>query len=315
MQRNLKDNILLYLKGLAMGGADVIPGVSGGTIAFISGIYEELLDSIKAFDVEALKLLTSFKLKALWKHINGNFLIVLLSGIATSIIAFAQLILHLIESYPIFVWSFFFGLIVISSVTISKKISKWSFGVIFWFLIGGVAAYFITAATPATTPTALWFIFLSGVVAITAMILPGISGSFILLIMGKYEYILRALKDLNYLVIGFFAAGCIVGLLSFTRAISWFLSKYHDMAVGLLAGFMVGSLYKIWPWKKVVQFRMNSAGEQIPFIESNVWPHYYHKLTGQDPQILLALLFMAVGVGIIVFIEKLAHTTIKYKKK
>ena len=306
---------MLFLKGLAMGSADIIPGVSGGTIAFITGIYEELLDSIKAFDLTAVKLLSSFKIAQLWKHVNGNFLLVLVSGVALSIVIFAQVITRLIELYPIYVWSFFFGLIVISSITVSRQINKWSLGVIVAFVVGIAAAYIITSSTPASTPTAWWFIFLSGMIAITAMILPGISGSFILLIMGKYEYILRALKDLNYLVIGFFVAGCVVGLLSFSRAISWFLKRYHNLTIGLLAGFMVGSLYKIWPWKRVVQYRLNSAGDQIPFIESNVWPQYYLKLTGQDPQVLAALLFIALGVAVVVFIEKIAHTNLKYLKK
>lgn len=315
MAKKAKDYFLLYFKGVAMGGADVIPGVSGGTIAFITGIYEELLSAIKSCDFEALKLLASFKIAAFWKHVNGNFLLALLAGIATSIIALAGLITHLLENYPIFVWSFFFGLIIISSITISRAIRQWSFGVIIAFIFGIGSAYLITASTPATTPTALWFIFLSGVVAIVAMILPGISGSFILLIMGKYEYVLRALRDMNYVVIIFFIAGCIVGLLTFTRAISWFLKKYHNMAIGLLSGFMVGSLYKIWPWKRVLQYRLNSDGEQIPFIESNVWPQYYHKLTGQDPQVLMALLFIALGVAVVVFIEKIAHTSLKYQKR
>lgn len=298
-----------------MGSADVIPGVSGGTIAFITGIYEELLDSIKAFDLTAFRLLTAFEIKKLWQHINGNFLVALLTGIGVSIIIFAQVITRLLELYPIYVWSFFFGLIIISSITIARQIKSWSPGVIVAFVVGLASAYLIVSSTPATTPTAWWFIILSGMVAITAMILPGISGSFILLIMGKYEYVLRALKDLNYLVIVLFAGGCVIGLLSFSRAISWFLKKYHNMAIGLLSGFMVGSLYKIWPWKRVVQFRLNSAGQQVPFIESNVWPQYYHKLTGQDPQVLFALLFIALGFGVVVVIEKIAHTSIKYKKK
>ncbi len=296
-----------------MGSADVIPGVSGGTIAFISGIYQELLDAIKSFDLTALRLISRFKIKELWRHVNGSFLIVLLSGVGVSVIIFAQVITRLLELYPIYVWSFFFGLIIISSITIARQIKEWSPGVIIAFVVGLASAYVIVSSTPATTPTTWWFIFISGMVAITAMILPGISGSFILLIMGKYEYILRALKDLNYAVIALFAAGCVVGLLSFSRAISWLLKSYHNMAIGLLSGFMVGSLYKIWPWKKVVQYRLNSAGDQVPFIESNVWPHYYHKLTGQDPQILFALLFIALGFGVVVLIEKIAHSSTKNK--
>ena len=304
--RNFKDWVLLYLKGLAMGGADVVPGVSGGTIAFITGIYEELIHSIRSFDAAAIRLLLSFKFRQFWKAVNGSFMMVLLLGIATSIISLARLITFLLQEFPIQVWSFFFGLIVISALSVGTQIKERNWKTITIGIVGIAIAYFITSATPAVTPEALWFIFISGMVAICAMILPGISGSFILLIFGKYQYILTALHNVNIEVIGVFVLGCIVGIVSFARIISWLLYHYHDLTIALLAGFMIGSLYKIWPWKLTTQYRVNSNGEQVPFLEENILPTEYLELTGNSPLILYALFFMALGFFIIVIIEKIA---------
>ncbi|MDF9794751.1 putative membrane protein [Catalinimonas alkaloidigena] len=305
MQR-LRNYIQLFLKGVAMGGADVVPGVSGGTIAFITGIYGTLLDSIKSFNLEAIQLLLKFKIKPLWEHVNGSFLLTLLSGIALSIITLAQLIHIFLENYPIQLWSFFFGLVIIAAVSVSREIKNWSVGVIIAGGLGIVIAFIITLATPAETPTASWFVFLSGAVAICAMILPGISGSFILLILGKYAYILEAVNERDLGVIAIFGVGCIIGLLSFARIISWLLHKFHDVAVALLAGFMIGSLNKIWPWKEVVQTRVNSKGEEVPFITENVLPGEYLEATSMDPLLWQALLFMLLGIGIVVFLEQFA---------
>ncbi|MEK6481472.1 DUF368 domain-containing protein [Catalinimonas sp. 4WD22] len=305
MQR-LRNYIQLFLKGVAMGGADVVPGVSGGTIAFITGIYGTLLDTIKSFDLEAVQLLLKFKIKALWEHVNGSFLLTLLSGIALSIITLAKLIHIFLENYPIQLWSFFFGLVIIAAVSVSREIKNWSVGAIIAGLLGIVIAFVITLATPAETPTASWFIFLSGAVAICAMILPGISGSFILLILGKYAYILEAVNERELGIIAVFGIGCVVGLLSFARVISWLLHKFHDVAVALLAGFMIGSLNKIWPWKEVVQTRINSKGEEVPFITENVLPGAYLEATSMDPLLWQALLFMLLGIGIVVFLEQFA---------
>lgn len=289
-----------------MGSADVVPGVSGGTIAFITGIYGTLLDSIKSFDVEAVRLLLRFRLKQFWQHINGSFLLVLLSGIALSIITFAKLIHYLLEYYPIQLWSFFFGLVVIAAVSVSREIKQWKVGVIISAILGIVIAFLITLATPAETPTANWFIFLSGAIAICAMILPGISGSFILLILGKYAYILEAVNERDLGVIAVFGIGCVVGLLTFARVISWLLHKFHDVAVALLAGFMIGSLNKIWPWKEVLQTRINSKGEEEPFITKNVWPGEYLEATAMEPLVWQAIAFMLLGIGIVVFLEQFA---------
>ncbi len=306
--RSLKDYVLLFLKGMGMGSADVVPGVSGGTIAFITGIYEEFLDSIKSFDKDAIQLLLSGRFVDFWRHINGRFLITLFGGIFLSILSFAKLIHYLLNEHPIELWSFFFGLIIISALLVTRQIKKWSLIVAIAGISGIVIAYFITSATPATTPDNYFFIFLSGAIAICAMILPGISGSFILLILGKYEFIIESVKDMNILVILVFGIGCAVGLLSFSRFVSWLLRHYHDITVALLAGFMLGSLNKIWPWKETLTTRTNSKGEVVPLIQQNLWPTEYMEKVG-EPMILSAILFFALGILIIIAIEKIAQYT------
>ena len=233
--------------------ADIVPGVSGGTIAFITGIYEELINSIKAVDLEALKLLLSGKFAAFWSKINGGFLIVLLLGILTSILSLARIITNLLANHPIQLWSFFFGLIAISALVVSRDIHRWNITVVLGVLVGGIAAYLITEAVPAETPNSLPLIFLSGAVAICAMILPGISGSFILLILGKYTFILTAIKEFQLGTLLVFSLGCLLGLMTFSRLISWLFEKYRNLTIAVLAGFMVGSLNKVWPWKKTVE--------------------------------------------------------------
>lgn len=304
--QTIQDYLKLFLKGVAMGGADVVPGVSGGTIAFITGIYETLLNAIKSVDAEAFRLLLQFRIADLWKHINGGFLITLLGGIILSIITFAQVIHFLLDNYPIQLWSFFFGLVVISAISVTREIYQWSAGVVIAGLAGIAIAYWVTEATPGETPEALWFIFLSGAIAICAMILPGISGSFILLIMGKYTYILEAVNERNFVVVGVFAIGCIVGILSFARVISWLLKNYHNMAIALLAGFMIGSLNKIWPWKMVASTRINSSGEEVPFLTKNVLPASYEQITGDPSFLWQAMLFAILGVAIVVVLEQVA---------
>lgn len=304
-QRGFKENILLFLKGIGMGGADVVPGVSGGTIAFITGIYEELLESIKKVDLTALRYFFSFQIKKFWSHINGNFLVILLSGIFLSLLTLSRLISYLLLEYPILIWSFFFGLIVISSISVGREIKSWDLKVVIAGILGIVIAYYVTIATPAETSTELWFIFISGAIAICAMILPGISGSFILLILGKYEYVLNAVRDFNIPVIVVFGIGCVVGILSFARLISWLLKNYHNTALALLAGFMVGSLNKIWPWKIVVEYRIDSDGIEIPLIERNIMPGEYAQSVG-DPQTLWAILFIALGILLVIALEVIA---------
>lgn len=303
--KGIKDYILLYLKGIAMGSADVVPGVSGGTIAFITGIYETLLNSIRSIDLEALSYLRKFQIKQLWEHVNGNFLLVLLLGIATSVLTLAKVITTLLADHPIQVWSFFFGLIVISALIILREVKKWNIGVIIAIVLGIVAAYFITSATPAQTPESSWFLFIAGAVAICAMILPGISGSFILLLFGKYEYVLTAIKDFKITDIIFFALGCLVGILSFARLVSWLFNKYHNLTIGVLSGFMIGSLNKVWPWKETVETYIDRHNEVQPLYEINVLPNDYYIKTGLEPHFLEALGFAAAGFLIVLFVDRL----------
>jgi len=298
-----KNYLLLVLRGCAMGAADVIPGVSGGTIAFITGIYEELINSIRSIDLQALHLLGTFKLKEFWKHINGNFLISVIIGVAISIFSLAKLMKYLLETHPLYIWSFFFGLIIISALMVSKEVKKWDLFTITSLIVGAIIAYTITVLTPTSTPETWWFIILSGAIAICAMILPGISGAFILLLLGKYEFIITAVSEFNIPVLITFLVGAVAGIISFSHLLSWLLKNYHGMTVSLLTGFMVGSLNKIWPWKISDTELINGA----PFdIEKNVLPKAYEQATGSDPLIWQALLMCIIGILLIWGIEKLA---------
>lgn len=289
-----------------MGAADVVPGVSGGTIAFITGIYEELLNSIKSIDKNAIQTLFRMQFGAFWKIINGNFLVAVLLGIATSIISLAKLVTTLLEEHPIHVWSFFFGLILISSPLVLREIKKWNLAAVFSLLFGIGISYALTILTPSQTPEGLWFIYLAGALAICAMILPGISGAFILLLLGKYEFIINALIQFNFPVILVFGLGCITGLLFFSRILSWILKNYHTVTIALLAGFMLGSLNKVWPWKEVISYRFNSAGEQIPAFDKSILPGTYLEKVNEDPQVFQAILMMALGILLVVIMEKIA---------
>lgn len=295
-----------------MGAADVVPGVSGGTVAFITGIYEELIGSLKSIDVESIRLLTKFKIAEFWSKINGSFLIVLLSGIVTSLISLARLMTYLLDNHPIIIWSFFFGLILVSSPLILRDITKWSLGSALSFITGIVVAYLITVLSPTETPTNFLFIFFCGALAICAMILPGISGAFILLLIGKYEYMITALIEMNIPVILIFVLGCFLGLVGFSRFLSWILTHYRFPTLALLAGFMIGSLNKVWPWKQVISYRLNHDGMQVPAFDRSILPWDYFNVTGQDPQVFKAILFAALGVFLVVAIEKVA-TMLKTK--
>ena len=238
---SIKQQVLLFLKGIGMGSADLVPGVSGGTIAFITGIYEELVDSIRSIDLNALQLLLKGRVLEFWKAINGSFLFTVFSGILIALLSLARLFSFILENYPIQMWSFFAGLILISAIVVLRKIGSYSPWLILGGILGLVIGFLVTRFTPSQTPEEIWFIFLTGVIAITAMIMPGISGSFILVILGKYEFILNAVKEFKFSDLLVFVVGCIVGLLSFSRVISWTFRKFHDITVAVLSGFMIGS--------------------------------------------------------------------------
>lgn len=289
-----------------MGAADVVPGVSGGTVAFITGIYEELINSLKSIDVEAIRLLTQFQIADFWKKINGSFLITVLGGIVTSLISLARLMTYLLDNHPILIWSFFFGLILVSSPLILRDITKWSLGSVLSFIAGIIIAYLITILSPTETPTNYPFIFFCGALAICAMILPGISGAFILLLIGKYEYMITALTEMNIPVVIVFVLGCFLGLLGFSRFLSWILTHFRFPTLALLGGFMIGSLNKVWPWKQVISFRLNHEGVQVPAFDKSILPWDYFSKTGQDPLVFKAILCAALGVFLVVAIEKTA---------
>jgi putative membrane protein len=289
-----------------MGAADVVPGVSGGTVAFITGIYEELIQSIKSIDLNAIKLLLRFQIAEFWKLINGNFLITLVAGIFVSLLSLSKLMLYLLEHHPISIWSFFFGLILISTPLILRDVKKWNVSAVISFVVGAVLAYWITIVSPAETPNNLFFIFCCGAIAICAMILPGISGAFILLLLGKYEFMITALTEFNIPIILVFITGCVLGLLGFSHFLNWILKHYRYATLALLAGFMLGSLNKVWPWKEVVAYRLNSAGEQVAAFDRSIAPWDYLATTGQEPQVLKAILFAMLGIILVIGIEKTA---------
>ncbi|MFI3263748.1 MAG: DUF368 domain-containing protein [Rikenellaceae bacterium] len=309
MARGVKEYIQIALKGCAMGAADVVPGVSGGTIAFISGIYEELIGSIKSVDLEAIKLLLRFQFKELWQKVNGNFLSAVLCGIVLSVLSLAKVMTYLLENHPIMIWSFFFGLIIASSMLIFKEIKNFNLVSAASITVGVVVAYFITVLSPAQTPNDWWFILLCGAIAICAMILPGVSGSFILLLMGKYLYILNALSNFEIATILLFIAGAAIGIVSFSHILSWLLKNFHTATVSLLTGFMIGSLNKVWPWKEVLETTLNSHGETIPLVQHNITPMQYESISGEPSMLIMAVVMAIVGFLTIYVIEKIGHNT------
>ena len=294
MERRIKDYAVLTLKGMAMGAADVVPGVSGGTIAFIAGIYDELINSIKSINMHSLKLLFTGKIAAFWKAVNGNFLFALLLGIAISVFSLAKLITYLLLNEPVLVWSFFFGLVLASTWFVTKDIKGWNWKTVAGFVGGAVIAYYITVATPAETSTNLMFIFLCGAIAICAMILPGISCSFILVLLGKYFYVMEAVKTLDLVVLGVFAFGAALGITSFSRVLSYALKNFRNITLSVLSGFMLGSLNKVWPWKEVE--KLVSDGHEV-MIEHNIAP---------NTEVAEAVVLMLIGFILVYVLEKIS---------
>ena len=301
MQRRLIDYILISVKGMAMGAADVVPGVSGGTIAFISGIYEELIMSINNFNFSLLKTFKKNGFMAAWKQLNGNFLLALIIGIAISILSLVKSIKWLLENEPILLWSFFFGLVLASIFFVGKQISKWSIATILLLILGAFLAYYITILPPLGNNNSYWFLFLSGALAICAMILPGISGAFILVLLGAYKPVITAVDDRDIKTIVILGLGAIVGLLSFSKLLKWLFNHYRNHTLAVLTGFILGSLNKIWPWKEVITFRLNSHNEKVPLLEKSISPFSYEG----DNQIILSIGLMIIGFLTIIILEKL----------
>ena len=303
MKRSLKEYVVISLKGMAMGAADVVPGVSGGTIAFISGIYEELLNSISSFNFSLINVFKNEGFKSVWIKVNGNFLVSLFVGILISVLSLAKLIESMLENHPIVIWSFFFGLVLASIIYIGKQITKWTKGSFLCLILGAILAFYITTLNPMVSAnSSLWFLFFAGMIAICAMILPGISGSFILVLLGAYKPILNALNTKDFVSIIIFLVGAILGLLSFSRILKWLFSTYKNYTLSILTGFIIGSLNKIWPWKETISWRTNSKGMEVPFNTASVSPFSFEG----DNQLLVSIFLMLIGFGLIILLEKLA---------
>ncbi len=302
MNRTIKDFVVIGLKGMAMGAADVVPGVSGGTIAFISGIYEELLTSISNVNFSLIKTLKSQGIKAAWKQVNGSFLVSLFIGIFVSVVSLAKAIKWMLENEPILIWSFFFGLVLASIIYIAKQIEKWNVFTFVLLVLGAILAYYITTLNPLVTEnSSSLFLFLAAALAICAMILPGISGAFILVLLGAYKPVLAAVNNRDFTTIAIVGAGAIVGLLTFSRILKWLFTNFKNYTLAVLTGFIIGSLNKIWPWKETLTWRTNSHGVKVPLNQQSISPFSF-----ENNQLLLAIVLAVVGFGLILLLEKLA---------
>ena len=314
-----KPKFNVALRGLAMGMAEVVPGVSGGTIAFITGIYERLIDAIKAVSSIPVGVLKREGLKGLWTHIDGNFLVALAVGMMLGILVGVLGISYLLEHYPPIIWGFFFGLIIASVIYIGRQVKRWTSKEILFLIAGTFIAYYITIISPAQGSHHPIFVFLSGAIAICALILPGISGSFILLLLGMYSVILHAAKDVvsdqsasAVLIMGVFMLGCVTGLFLFSNVLSWTFKRFRYPTLALLTGFMLGSLNRIWPWRNATSWLDKSSGLHVEMIngdpenfhlltEANVWPVHYQGA----PMVLGACLAFMGGLLLVLLFSRL----------
>lgn len=301
---SLKAAGILLLKGLCMGSADVIPGVSGGTVALITGIYEDLIQALKSFDATAVKKVLNLDLTGALAGVHIRFLMCLLAGIGIAIVSFARLLNYLLNHYPTFTWSLFFGLIAASILVVSRQVAIWTAGAGISLVLGSVAGALIVNLIPMSTPDALWFIFLCGIIAICAMILPGISGAFILLILGKYEFITATLKNpfepQQLMIIIVFCLGCLIGLLSFARLLNYLLKNFRPLTLAFLTGLMAGSIKKIWPWKEIIETKLIGGNPRIIW-GANKMPETL------NTEVLIALGFATCGFIAVLIIERLAR--------
>lgn len=315
MSADIKRFLLLFARGLAMGAADVVPGVSGGTIAFITGIYQELIDSLRAIGPQTLVTLYRRGVAAAWQEINGSFLVAVFLGVAVSLFSLASVIELALSSYPIMVWSFFWGLIVASIWHLAKQITPVRWPLLLWFGLGALVALLISIARPTELPGHWWVMMLGGSVAICAMILPGISGSFILLLLGLYTVFIQALSDINLVLLLSFAVGAGCGLLLFARFLSWLLASFYQATLAVLTGFLLGSLNVIWPWKQVIETRLDRHGELIPVVQKNLAPWQYEALVGQTSQWVPAILFALLGFALVLMLEFVSKPALNEQSK
>lgn len=301
MKRTFKDYLVLGAKGFCMGASDVVPGVSGGTMAFILGIYDELIYAIKSFDLKCLQLLFTLKLRDLMDRISWQFLVAVVIGIFTAVFSLARVLAWLLENRPVLIWSFFFGLVLASVLIVSRRIGQWKPKTFICLAGGIIGTYYLVGLVPVSTPNAWWFLFLSGGIAICAMILPGISGSFILVLLGKYKYVLEAVNQRDFLVLLLVGAGAVVGIIAFSRILGWLLRRYHDPTVAVLTGLMLGSLRKVWPWKENVETITDANGNIVPLLQSNILPGQWNM------EVTAAISLMALGLMVVLILDWLAN--------
>jgi putative membrane protein len=315
MQRSFFSYLTIIFKGIAMGAADVVPGVSGGTIAFISGIYEELIESIDKINLGVFKVWKTDGFKTAWNSINGTFLVALFSGIAISILSLAKLIKWLLHNEPVLLWSFFFGLVLASILYIAKQIKNWSALVFVAIVLTSILSYYITLAEPFASPDSPYYLLFCGFIAIIAMILPGVSGAFILLILGAYQTAIDTINNLRdglftgnmelfkeaFINFSLLALGAIVGIKVFSKLLNWMFKHKKNLTLAILTGFMIGSLNKIWPWKEVLSTRVNSEGIKVPLLEKSILPTNFDG----DSQLLMASVFIIIGFFTILLLERL----------
>ncbi|MCM2973001.1 DUF368 domain-containing protein [Larsenimonas suaedae] len=291
--------LTLYLKGAGMGAADAVPGVSGGTIAFITGIYEELIHTIRRFGPEAIGVWREGGTLRMLEFLNFGFLIPLMLGILTSLVTVAHLVTYLMDAYPLLLNAFFFGLVLASAYVVARRLTHWNPAHLVALVAGVALAYYLPSLLPAGNDGG-WMLFIAGAIAISAMLLPGVSGSFLLLTMGMYGTVMGGIKSFDLMLIVKFALGCLVGLFTFSRVLSWLFKHHHAMTLQLLIGFILGSLPTLWPWKTLSAYRLADNGDKIPLDHQLLWPNHYGAVTGSDPQWVLAFALMAVGVALVV---------------
>lgn len=308
----MKDYLLNFTKGLAMGAANVIPGVSGGTIALITGIFQKIIDSIKSFNITALRLLFTGKFKEFVKYTNLYFLITVFSGAVISIFSLAKVLEYLFNNYPIPVWAYFFGLILASVFYVGKTVDKWSFSIILFFILGTAIAILISLLNPAKENDSILYLFICGVIAACSMILPGLSGSFVLILLGNYRLVMiDSVTNLDMYVLLPVVFGAGFGLLAFSYLLSWIYKKYRNQIIALLTGFILGSLSILWPWKKIISTYIDKHGVVKPLLQKNILPNHYLDITNKDPHIIAAIIFVILGFLTIVIIERFAQAKVE----
>ncbi len=298
-KRSFFEYLVLTAKGFCMGASDVIPGVSGGTMAFILGIYEELIDAIRSFDLKGIKLLLTLKLRDLLNHISWQFVLALGIGILMAIFSLSRVLSWLLQNKPVLIWSFFLGLILASAFSVSQRVDGWRLYTWMGLLGGAIGTYFLVGLVPVSTPDDLWFLFVSGAIAICAMILPGISGAFILVLLGKYQFVLEAVNNRDFIILAIVAAGAVIGIAVFSRLLGWLLRSYHDLMVAVLTGLMLGSLRKVWPWKETLETIVGSHGKVIPIVQTNTLPAHW------NVEVLSALCLVGIGFLIVFSLDRL----------